>query len=529
MDFEHKAERIRNKIRNYTTESLLHHLLVRLHGDYDCTARAAPWVSCMMLDWSLELEPIKHARDASHKEVYNILNEIWNLQNYAIKIRNNSGILELRPFILSQIRFQSDYTKHIYFLLRLKSILCSHSSSELYRNEFKRTTGLDLNEFFIFSLFLLSLFGQNNRFVSYEELFPKLYPAFSYEKIYTMLTFVGATPVELRKIIQKLKIGKKFRSEDYFSEPLTINKPILILPEGISTPNIYIACIGISEMVMRSLKNHSSNFKNKFTLDYEKYVSELLIDFQLRFISEFDIKDFYKKNDILNSKSVDFIIVENDKNIYLDAKGTEPTQRILTSTNPKEIKERLSNSYLKGILQACDCSDILFKNNHSISARYENRYALIVTHQDYYLGDGISLVEYLGNEYGYKVTNSCYNKIPIENIHFISIEDFESLLLLCSRDKKLIHEFLDFCIESNKDPRNKKFTMKQHIESFSESINSKFDYPVGYDKLVKIGENLFDELDMLIEKSVKYWNFGGEQRITEWISTISKFKKQLNC
>ncbi|TNZ33706.1 hypothetical protein CGK50_23915, partial [Vibrio parahaemolyticus] len=48
------------------------------------------------------------------------------------------------------------------------------------------------------------------------------------------------------------------RVEEYFSEPLLLEKPILILPEGISTAHPYVASIGLSEFVLRTLKTADS-------------------------------------------------------------------------------------------------------------------------------------------------------------------------------------------------------------------------------------------------------------------------------
>lgn len=271
MSYLHDAEKIRNKIKRYNTESVVTHLLNRLHSSSSQHNKAydRAWISCFMLDWALELEPNINAVDASEHDVYKILNEIWSLQSKASTIDGAENIfLTIRSFLIKQLRFQEDQRIHIIFLVRLYSMVCAENTSNFFEEEFKKVTGVSLEKFFVFALFLLILFKDRTQLLlTYTQLVVKLHPFYSIFEIDAMIHALGANLYSAREFIKdrRSKAGP-IKASDYHAEPFVIERPLICLDKGISIYHTYVATIGVSEFVLRALKSlNPQAFRDKFT------------------------------------------------------------------------------------------------------------------------------------------------------------------------------------------------------------------------------------------------------------------------
>ncbi len=71
MSFSRDSQKIRNLIKRYTKASVVQHLLTRLHTVYpgESSVLGRPWTVCLMLEWTLELEPNQSAVPATEKDV----------------------------------------------------------------------------------------------------------------------------------------------------------------------------------------------------------------------------------------------------------------------------------------------------------------------------------------------------------------------------------------------------------------------------------------------------------------------------
>ena len=532
MSFSRDAHKIRNSITRYTKESVVQHLLTRLHTVYPDEPQAIgrPWIVCLMLEWTLELEPIEGAIPANEKDIWNILNKLWVLQGKALKFADEDNVwLSLRAFLLSQLRFQTNQIVHNYFLVRLFSIMCNDGASRSFRDNFKAQTDIDLEDFFVLSVFFFSIFYSSNKpVIKYEEFLPKLSPAYPVFLIKQYLSLVGANFEQLQKLMKqrrrKTRGDGDVRAEEYFSEPLLLEKPILILPEGISTVHPYIASIGLSEFVLRTLKTaDSSGFRDKFTKEFENYLAYVFDAYNFETTREEQLMEVYRDNKI-QGKVVDFLHQRNETSIFIDAKGVEPNQKILVTDQSNIIKDKLRDTHLKGIKQAAECADKLNGVGFGDLADFDNRYALIVTHQDFYLGNGVKLTSYIGDEYRQRIDEAVAGKIPLKNVHFCCVADLEGILALCNETETEISEFLDFCNIEEETPGTSKFEMRQHIQAYAEKLASEKISPIGSDRLVENYKYLTSELAGKMSKSQQYWS-EGFVKIPIYLQHLSKIKE----
>ncbi|EGR3149954.1 hypothetical protein C4D02_RS13625 [Vibrio parahaemolyticus] len=519
MSFEQEAYRIRRSIKQYTTESVVNHLLSRLHTDFGKgvdQARSAPWVTCLALDWALELEPETYASSASKKDVDKILDKLWSLQSVASNLEGAENIwLSMRAFLLPQLVFQQDQRLHLYFFTRLYSIMCSKGASSSFKDNFKKEVGVELQDFFVFSLHFAAMFLERpSSFISYSDLVCRLNPAFDVDSIRKMLKALGANPQDMRKIAQEYRAERGApRAVEYFSEPMLISRPLLLLHNGVSAVHSYIATIGISEFVLRTLKRaDAAGFKSRFGSAFENYIAELLASYDKDVVREDTLKEFYRlKGANNNAKVADFLIQEGDKCILVDAKAIEPNERILVTDSPRMVKDRLRGTIIHAIKQTGTCSGILEENGYDNLPEKNKRYSLIITHQDFFMGCAVRLAEYLGNEFEGRVHEALSDQILIEHSHFCCITSFESMLDVCNQAGTQLCDFLDYCAEKDAQHTTARFDMRQHINEYGKLHNVERANPLGCEKLINDFNSLHAELMNKINASRRHWNKGIEK------------------
>lgn len=530
MSFIQDAERIRSKIKKYKTESMVLHLLNRLHPTYRIHHQAfeRAWISCLMLDWVLEIEPRSNAVNASESDVNRLLDEICGLQSKASSIERSYNVdLTVRCIFLKQLRFQEDQDFHVLFLVRLYSIICGDNASVYFESEFKRIVGVSLEKFFAFSLFLLILFkdGVNKSpFISYPQLIAKLHPAYEITEIESMIKALGSNLFDACKFIKdkRAKIGP-LKASEYHAEPLIFERPLIALDMGVSVYHTYVATVGISEFILRKFKEFEpQKFRDKFTKLFERYVHRSLLEYEIRVIDEKALNNIYRESKI-SGKVVDFLCGFCDGTIFIDAKGVEPPQHILVSDSPIIIKDKLKNTHLKGIHQISECIERLESIHFDEMSVYQRRFGLIVTHQDFYLGSGVQLNKYLSRVCCDELLGIVENKIPLENIHFCSISDLEGILVICKEKNTNMVDFLSFCTLNEKCNETANFDMRQNILSYSKRFDGDVAIPMCSESIAKKYEDLHGRLSSFINESSKYW----DGRVHEMVAKSERLKKSL--
>ncbi len=177
MSFEIKAKKVRKKLANYNTISVIQLLLKYLHdkSNVSIEAERRPWIACLALDWAFEMNPKANTPDATSQNVYQILQDIWDMQADAAGLGSGKDYkLPLRKMLIPQLRFQINPQQHIIFLFRFSSMLYQEGASSSPRDDFKNITTVDLERFLIFSTWVQINFTQlNSSYISYGDFIGK--------------------------------------------------------------------------------------------------------------------------------------------------------------------------------------------------------------------------------------------------------------------------------------------------------------------------------------------------------------------
>lgn len=528
MSFANRINSIKRRLSKYTRTSLVEHLMKRLHlpesafGDLP----SLPWLSCMMLELVLEVDEAPDARVADAEKVTLILNDLWHLQNEALQFAPDKNImLTMRPFLIQQLRFQSAQVTHLYFLARMQLLLLEYNQSPKPIKSFEKVAGISFKDFVTLSLFFAVAFSDilatKQRKVTYEYILSKLHPSYELDTLVKFLRLVGSDLGTLAKSIKSKRadIGPP-RSEEYFAESLFFDKPLLLLPSGISTTHSYIACIGLSEFILRTLKNcddDGNSFRKPFSKAFERYISDLFITSGLDVVSEDTLKEHYN-DDLKNRKVVDYLYTADGKNLFVDAKSVEPKQTVLSTQDPRLIKERLRDHLIGALTQAKVCANTLSESGYEHLVSQKSRYILVISHQDFFVGSGKRLRDLLGRDYGSSIDDAVEDKFELENIFYIAIAEFEGVMQLMKESQSTIFDFLDYC--KKRDTKGPLFDMRQYVSEFGEKLQLDNPSPVGSDRIKISFDSTFKDLEAAWKGNSGYWRTKGA---IDTLSAVNEF------
>ena len=509
MTFSDKAKLIRLRMQNYTTSSVVNECLNALHDKrpVEHEGLRRPWVYCLILEWALELKPILNAKDASAENVRSLAQSLWDIQSDAVRLTSGQGYqAPLRKMLIPQIRFQTPYIERLFFLSRFAAMLLKQGSSQAPQNDFESIIGVDLDKFFVFALWLQINFTQTNAiFINYETILIQLYPYFTLNELIKLLKAVGGTLPELVFLTKQSKIlNRVVHPSEYFDEPFLINKPVIVLPNGISTAHQHVLDIGISEFVLRTLKKADpQRFRDKFTATFEDYIHEVLKENNVQHLRECDIEKIYRQNGV-QGKVVDFYIDEPNASLFIDAKGVEPKPQALTSDSGRFIRDKLKDYHFKGLEQISRCIEKLQESNFSGVSPIDKRYGLIITHQDFYIGDAADLYSYLEPLHQQTLVQTLNGSIHLKNIFFCTITDFEGIVKICIEENTTLCNFLEFCRIQQQTPQSRVFIMKQHVQNFGNQTGNGL-IPIGSKVAEDMQNQLFNCLLTAFQQNSRFW------------------------
>ena len=193
-------------------------------------------------------------------------------------------------------------------------------------------------------------------------------------------------------------------------------------------PDLLLNCL--TELVYDLLKSdYGGEFMHRFGRVFEELVGESIQSVFEGFISETDLKRHFKYRP--NQRLVDYIIVDDECNVFVEAKAVTMSVRGMVTDQPGTVRSQ-TKSVLHGIEQAYAIADALPKGEEVCGIRMGNRdnYLIVVTFKDLYLGNGQLYRDHIAPAAIDKIISKYGGEelIPLSNVFVVSIDDFDVLL-----------------------------------------------------------------------------------------------------
>ena len=372
-----------------------------------------PWFWLLLLKWSFLYGSWDKAvhKQLDQTALCSLLNRIHRLNDLARLPRQyDHFVLFFRNLAFQQLWLQ-DTGENAGFL-RQKFLFGDLSIDHQFKCEFKQDSGIEIDHFIEISLALII---KGNREVT-ESWFEYLKASYPPEAIKKFLSYISADTNKLQTHLKQDAGASRSIPYEIFEQSPLMRYPLLKIDDKYYVYSIKLLMYSLKSFIYDILKKKDpSAFMNKFGPIFEKYIARGVDYMGLPYKSEHSLQ-----KTLGEGKVVDFLIVDDNCNILIDAKGVEMNQLGMVGHRPEVILDKTKTSVVKGIEQGTVVADKLkdISQIDGLKTGCEN-FLLVVTYKNFYVGNGETFYATIGKK---KVDEfrSGYDasQLPNENMYF---------------------------------------------------------------------------------------------------------------
>ena len=436
------SKNIKNRIGRLNGEDLIRQLVDLLnHSEASSESRQTRypiWHLLLLLKWGFmhgDFTNLRKHVPVSLYQVHALLDRMWDLSDYVIAVRDPADAhVPLRP--LSHQQFWTMRRESIPFGLARQCLQFGNLNIDHpFQDAFLRITGVSIDDFLDLSgdMFLQTMKGVpvENR----QAIFAHLLATYGQEVVVKYMNFLSKNIYDVAAWLRNREgdMPKQHRSviSEYFQLSPFSCFPLLELNGGYVVISPILLHYTLSTFVYDTLRaNDKDSFTTEFGGFFETYLLDSLESTKTVFVGEEKLLAHIEGE--LNQMVVDAVAVENECNIYIEAKGVDMRWDGLVTQNPGTISKHTKRSIRKAVRQAYSLADRV-QNGATVGdielGNSEN-FLLVVTFKDFYLGNG--------DEYRKHIAKDAMNRlladyggteiIPLKNIFFVSVDDLVLIL-----------------------------------------------------------------------------------------------------
>jgi hypothetical protein len=503
---------IRNQLRAYDPIRLIGMCLQYLHQpiakpiDY---LERQPWCVLLLIKWILVDDKFadRNRPAPTHAQTIKLLQQVVNL---AGKVRMPSEhdyiTLFIRAMVFQQILYQrrSSITQTGRQMLYFGELDEDHYIPRTFRE----VTGISLNRYLELSLAFHTAFldGDPVRHRIGNRWFGELQDADETGDIDRFLGLLSAPFAKIRTALlardaKTLDAGRKPRAASEYAEQTPLIRTPL-LPTGVGDYVVIDPCLlenCLDNFVYSTLRNfHVQDFMGPFGTIFEDYVRMAVEYSRLQYRTENELKLLLRAKQGRNL--IDFLMADEDAHVFVDAKAAEMNYRGTVTHDAVELAKLLDTSLLKAVKQANSViADLAQLNSADPVFKPRSRnYLIVVTYARMNIGNGLALADSVGTAAIEEVVADQPGglRVPIENMYFLTIEEFEGLVAQVAVGTIGLVEALERAKALDSNPITRSFMFEQHLATWGMG-GSAPDYLIQKttDALNKIAASLKQRLD----------------------------------
>ena len=330
-----------------------------------------------------------------------------------------------------------------------------------FQREFQRITGIEIKHFIELAIMLIGRFvWQKEKWIT-EDWFRNVASTYPQGTIEKFLSLLSQDLPGIRSYLNTISGRYGDLSYEYYEQTPLKRYPLLKVGNKYHIYSVMLLMHSLQSFIYDTLREDNPGaFMDKFGKIFEEYIAGGVAQFGLPYLREDTLKQ-----ELGMGKTVDFLIVEQDCNILIDAKGVEMAFLGMVSHRAEVVLDKARSSIVKGIEQGFEVSEkIKDKQNVGELEIGKENFLLVVTFKDLYAGNGERFYETVGKDKIDEIRTK-YSKdlLPLENIYFISADDFDILVALVENDLSSLLDILKKAREDDKDPQSSRFLFRMHL------------------------------------------------------------------
>ncbi|MBC2606091.1 GapS1 family protein [Pelagicoccus albus] len=487
---------IRNKLRKLNPHSILKLVADKLfeveNRGIEVMRHFQPWNMLLLLRWSIqEIDTVAHRRpDATQNDFHQLLNQIHEMDALSLPDDYEHVILFLRTLSYQQFALQRGPDGSA--IARMNLLFGGLKNGHEYQTQFKKQTGISILDCLDLCYATATIFiARTPSRTIQPQLYRLIKDSLPPSAIEDFLVLISTTPTEVQS---RLANDPDFKNQTIAEQSILpspfLDTPIIRVGQSkyrVLSPRLVLR--RIESVIYRTLKTGNPSFGVKFGRIFEAYVHDCLRSAEVDCLSENQLNRTFGGE----GKCVDFLIREDECNILIDAKGVEANLPARIARSTSYLISKLRTSVQKGIEQGMETQ---IRALSSDSLKREIRinpcepFLLIVTYDHLHLGSSYDLESILGDSMLSKLREKYGDPLPVPlgNIFFASIEEFEDLLsAIRTKEISSFGGFFRYAREQDLDPRTRKMDLYLHL---AERIKNPERLPILQESLTQIARRV---------------------------------------
>ena len=456
----------RENIHKYHPGDVVLECLKRLHApnatEVANMSKQPPWTLLLLMKWAFQYGDFpsydkKILRESDLNSLINLMHEVGN--SVPLPSTANSPLVLLRP--LGYQQFWHQQTSQTYWLARQAILFGKLESSHTFRSWFQEDTKTSIEDFIDLSIMVLSQFHKSNVHSLNQNFFCQVAHSFPPNCIAEFLSAISRTPVQLRDYL--ISLNEERRPNELYERTPLVRYPFLKLGDQYIWYTQNVLKHSLSDFIFDTLRRRDlAAFMDAFGPMFEGYVRLGIESTGISFLDEDKLRQLVGSG----SKVVDFLIVEPDVNVFIDAKGVEVGLDGMTSYRPGDVTNAVKSSVIKGISQGLTIARLLRTGSHIPKADFtrSRNFLILVSYKDLFLGTAQEFHESYGKGRLDSILQGdpADTPIPLENVFIISIDEFE-YLIACVLSSHSFGEILRPVQKRAADPNTRKLGLIQYL------------------------------------------------------------------
>lgn len=421
-----------------------------------------PWAILLLIKWILidEQYEIGNRPLPRDNDVIKLINKMFDLAgNARLPSQYDHLILFLRSIAYQQFLYQHNFS--IVNFSRQYLLFADLPDNHTFKVKFAEISGLSVSKFLDLAFMTLTRFIDEKENDLPFDWFNSVRHKYSDEDISKFLSLISKSMAQIRGEFVRQDSGRR-RASEYYEQTAFFRMPLVRSTKAHLCLNRRVLFRCLEHYLYDSLKERDAQaFMNEFGSVFERYVEKAVKHAGLPYINENQLK----KELGANSSLIDFIVHDGDANVYIDAKGVEMATLGKVAYTSEIVRER-SKVSIKALWQAHEVINKLLERSalpFGIDPRRKS-YLLVLSFKELYLGTGRTLYDAIAKEEmdelyeTYKVNN-----IQMDDIYFMTIEEFEYLTEVVKSKKIGLVQAIERAKLLDKDPKTRKFNFIQHV------------------------------------------------------------------
>lgn len=461
VSFAAAHQEMMRAMRPYSAESIIDAALRILRmpglGQVD-QLRAAPWQTLLLVKWALESPEVQSVRRPAipQHEFDNLRQRLHAIWGWA-DVPHASGHLLMRQIINAQIEFQRPPT---FSFMRQPALIARLPKGHLLRQKFLELFGVEPDVYLDLAYTTLAAV-YDKRDVFTREWYTPLEAAYGEQAITTFIGLLARDLQGLRKELARAPDDKPKPSE-LFEFPLLSHFPLYLRPDGIyESWHPTVMSRGLEMFVHRRFSALGPTYTEKYGEVFESYVIELLQETGLPFLDDNALRGI-----VGASASVpEAAVCLDDCNVFIEVKMGLFPDSLFVEESPAHLRNR-TKAVRKAIKQGWSISASLRASNYHTgrTLSQEKDFLIVVTNRELNLSRGDLFASMFASAGGEQyLLAQAEQTLPLANVLFVSIDDFERLVGMLRTGTITLSQFLHDVATANARPDTSAYYLGDHL------------------------------------------------------------------